>query len=36
MGFHNLYSLNVFRARLEGVDNEALVKLCLEEAEDIS
>ena len=36
MGFHNLYSLNIFRARLEGVDNETLVKLCLDEANDIS
>ena len=36
MGWHNLYSLNVFRARLEGVDNETLVKLCLDNANDIS
>ena len=35
MGWHNLYSLNVFRARLEGVDNETLVKLCLDNANDI-
>ena len=36
MGFHNLYSLNCFRARFEGVDNKALVELCMANADDIT
>lgn len=35
MAFENLYSLNVFTSRIEGLDNKRLAELALEEAENL-
>ena len=33
--FRNLYSLNVFQSRIEGLDNKKLTELALEDAENL-
>ena len=32
MAFSNIYSCNVWRSRIEGIDNEKLAELCMAQA----